>query len=107
MQRRLIIVGVLAAAAASSGQALQPAPVSTVSQDIDDIVEHGCKSAGVKALSRCNDAEFLRRVWLDLAGRTPPVQAVEKLSTAKPLDRSEVVRTLLESKDYATYWGTI
>jgi hypothetical protein len=105
--RSLHLAGILIAVVTLSGQGSQPASTATASQEIDQIIQRGCESAGVTPFGRCNDAEFLRRVWLDLAGRTPPAQAVEMLDTAKPLDRSEVVRTLLGSKEHATYWGTI
>lgn len=60
----------------------------------------------VTALPVCDDATFLRRVWLDLTGRVPPAAEVSKLLRAKaPLDRAALVNRLLDAPEFATYWG--
>lgn len=105
--RRFFTAAVLAAAVGLCGQASHPADSAIVSREVSELIRQDCESAGVTPLARCDDSEFLRRAWLDLAGRTPPLEAVTSLGTAKPLDRAEVIRTLLNSKDYASYWGRV
>lgn len=76
----------------------------SVSRALDQLVENDCASVGLKPLPRCSDSEFLRRVWLDLAGRTPPLAEMNRIAA---LDRDEVVRQLLKSNEFARYWGRI
>jgi len=55
---------------------------------------------------RCDDATFLRRAWLDLAGRVPPAEDVRKLAGEKtPLDRGALVDRLLATRDFERFWG--
>lgn len=78
--------------------------VAPVSAQLDELARARCQAAGVTPLGKTTDAEFLRRVWLDLAGRTPPVEAAAKVQT-KSLDRSAVAASLLQSSDHAQHWG--
>jgi len=56
----------------------------------------------------CNDAEFLRRVSLDLTGQPPTAEKVRAF-LADPADsrtkREAVIEELLNSPGYADYWG--
>ena len=79
--------------------------VTSVSRRIDQVVEQGCVYAGVNPLGTCTDAEFLRRIWLDLAGRTPPLSDVKK--SLSGLDRPEAVQRLLKSPEFAQHWGRL
>jgi hypothetical protein len=52
-----------------------------------------------------SDAEFLRRVCLDLTGTLPPPQRVrEFLASKDPKKREKLIETLLESPEYVDYW---
>ncbi|MFN0165276.1 MAG: DUF1549 and DUF1553 domain-containing protein [Bryobacteraceae bacterium] len=52
------------------------------------------------------DAEFLRRVCLDLAGTLPPPGRVrEFLSSKNPGKRDELIEALLASPEFVDYWG--
>ncbi len=64
------------------------------------IDEHFSASASIA--SRCSDAEFLRRVSLDLTGMTPTADEVrEFLADASPDKRIHLVDRLLASPHYA------
>lgn len=103
MQAALLYVMLAGAVIGGDG-----APVVTdVSRQLDALVEQGCTAAAVTPLGRCSDAEFLRRVWLDLAGRTPPVARVVALADGAPLDRAAVVQELLQSPEFARHWGRV
>ncbi len=91
---------------ASAISAGVPENVAPVSERIDDLAQQHCVSAGIAPADRTTDTEFLRRVWLDLGGRTPPVDAAAKVHQ-KPLNRAELVDHLLESADYAQHWGRL
>jgi hypothetical protein len=52
-----------------------------------------------------SDAEFLRRVCLDLTGTLPPPQRVrEFLASKDPDKRDKLIDTLLSSPEYVEYW---
>src|SRR6185436_15936826 len=53
-----------------------------------------------------DDANFLRRVTLDLTGRLPSAADAEAfLSTADVTKRSQEIDRLLASDDFGQYWG--
>ncbi len=73
---------------------------------IDSIVRAKWESAEVKPLSRCDDAEFLRRVSLDLVGRIPkPEMAAEFLASKASDKREKLVDQLIAGDEYAAYWA--
>src|SRR5689334_11454212 len=64
---------------------------------IDHYVEAGWAAAGVKPAERADDAEFLRRVYLDLAGKIPPVSEVREFLADPSADKRErLVEKLLD-----------
>jgi hypothetical protein len=72
------------------------------------------RSLGVPASPDCDDATFLRRATLDIAGRLPTLEEVREFSadqSPSEVKRDAVVDRLLDSEDYADYfagkWGTI
>ena len=81
--------------------------IMSVSRQLDQVVDGSCRTDGVTLLARCSDAEFLRRVWLDLAGRTPPLIEVKALAAGSGLNRGEVVQRLLKSPEFARHWGRL
>ena len=53
-----------------------------------------------------SDAEFLRRICLDLAGTLPPPERTrEFLSSTDPNKRKQLIESLLQSPEYVDYWG--
>ncbi len=53
-----------------------------------------------------SDAEFLRRICLDLAGTLPPPERTrEFLSSTDPDKRNQLIESLLQSPEYVDYWG--
>ncbi len=55
----------------------------------------------VEPAARASDAEFLRRVTLDLAGTVPPVDEAR----TPPADRAALVDRLLASDAFARFWA--
>lgn len=52
-----------------------------------------------------DDAEFLRRICLDLTGTLPPpVRVREFLASENPDKREELIETLLASPEYVDFW---
>jgi hypothetical protein len=74
---------------------------------IDSLVVDKLRKLGVVPSDRCTDAEFLRRVSLDLTGTLPTAAEVEAfLADARTDKRERLVDTLLESPSYAAWWAT-
>ena len=102
--RNAFAIWVIAGAACQSAN---PHDTNSISGQLDQLVDQGCASGGVAVASCCNDTEFLRRVWLDLAGRTPPLIEVAKVSSGTALDRDDVVQRLLKSPEFPRHWGRV
>ncbi|MEQ8789023.1 MAG: DUF1549 domain-containing protein [Pirellulaceae bacterium] len=74
---------------------------------VDELVVNKLRKLGIVPSETCTDAEFLRRVSLDLAGTLPTATQVEKfLADKSPNKRSEKIDELLASPGYAGWWTT-
>jgi hypothetical protein len=74
---------------------------------IDKLVDDKLKQVKIQPSDVCTDAEFLRRVYLDLTGLPPqPAQLKAFLADKRPsrAKRDEVVDKLVGSPDYVEYW---
>ena len=74
---------------------------------IDEQVFSNLKLIGVPPSAVCDDATFLRRVTLDVAGRLPTDEEVT-LFLANPENerRDQVIDRLLQSSDYADFFAS-
>ena len=80
--------------------------VATPTQ-IDKLVVEKLRKLGVVPAEVAGDAEFLRRLSLDLTGTLPTAAEVEAfLADKSPNKRAEKVEQLLESPAYAAWWTT-
>ena len=71
---------------------------------IDELVFAKLKTLGVPPSAVCDDATFLRRAALDIAGRLPTPEETEQfLADTDPDKRDAWIDTLLASTDYADY----
>jgi hypothetical protein len=74
---------------------------------IDELVVGKLRKLGVVPSDLCTDAEFLRRVSLDLTGTLPTAAEVEAFLADARLDkRDRKVDELLASPGYAAWWAT-
>ena len=74
---------------------------------IDELVVHKLRKLGIVPAETCTDAEFLRRVSLDLTGTLPPAAEVEAfLADGDPDKREQKIDELLTSPAYAAWWAT-
>jgi hypothetical protein len=70
---------------------------------IDELIAAAWKSKHVTPAAPSDDAEFLRRVYLDLVGRIPPIMEVSDFLADKSKDkRPQLVKRLQASEGYAT-----
>ena len=82
-----------------------PRPVAGA---IDRWVDAALATAHVPASAQADDAEFLRRVTLDLVGRVPTLEeATTFLASADPEKRAQWVDALLTSPSYGEHFATI
>ena len=73
---------------------------------IDQLVFANLKLLGIPPSPVCDDATFLRRVSLDLAGRLPTVAEAEAFLASKiPTKRDQLVDALLTTPDYADFFA--
>jgi len=73
---------------------------------IDDLVFANLRQLGVPPSPLCDDATFLRRVSLDIAGRLPTVEETDSfMAGTAPDKRDRVIESLLGSPDYADYFA--
>ncbi len=74
---------------------------------VDELVVAKLRKLGIVPSPTCTDAEFLRRVGLDLAGTLPTPGEVEAfLSDPAPEKRARKVDELLARPSYAAWWTT-
>jgi hypothetical protein len=75
---------------------------------IDQIIDAKLISAGVPPAPPAGDGEFLRRVYLDLAGRIPSVTEVhEFLNDTRSDKRERLIDRLLDSPGYVNHFTSI
>jgi hypothetical protein len=75
---------------------------------IDKHIDARLKAEGVVPAAAADDAEFLRRVYLDLHGVVPTTeQAARFLADTSPNRRLRIVDALLADSRYGAYLGDI
>ncbi len=74
---------------------------------IDELVVQKLRKLGVVQSDLCTDAEFLRRLSLDMVGTLPTSAEVEEfLADQSPDKRAKKIDELLERPAYAAWWAT-
>ena len=94
-----------------------PAPPEPPHEDLNSLavvaainsqLKDGWKSAEIQPSALADDAEWLRRVFLDLLGRIPTVGEVEPfLASKRPDKRIELVDKLLDDTEFAGNLTTV
>ncbi|MCE9561354.1 MAG: DUF1553 domain-containing protein [Planctomycetes bacterium] len=74
---------------------------------LDELVVAKLRKLGIVSSDVCTDAEFLRRVSLDLAGTLPAADEVQAfLASEAPDKRTKKIEELLARPTYAAWWAT-
>lgn len=74
--------------------------------ELDKLIAHELQKHGVKPAPLTTDAQFLRRVYLDLTGKLPtPADITEFTKDKNAARRAKVIDRLLETDDFAKYWA--
>ncbi len=81
------------------------APIVTA---VDREIDRRLTRAGVLASPPADDAELLRRLYLDLVGRIPtPERAVAFLDSTDPDKRRKLINELLASQDFGRHFADV
>src|SRR5262249_41099731 len=90
-----------------------PAPpanpvVSDQTRMINDQLAAHWKANNIQPSGRCTDAEFIRRVSLDIIGRIATIDETKAfLADHRPDKRARLVDKLVSSDQFAANWATI
>jgi len=88
-----------------------PADVPMVATDepanyIDELVNEKLRKLRIQPSALCSDAEFLRRVTLDIIGQLPTEEEYTRfLADPRPDKRTRLVDELLQRKEFAELWA--
>jgi hypothetical protein len=107
---RTLAIGVLAALVVSTGFAQDTATEAKTSGSslIDKWVRAKWEDAKLKPAPRASEAEFMRRVYLDIAGQIPSLEEAEKFLTDKSSRKREaLIDTLVKDERYAEHWAEV
>jgi hypothetical protein len=100
----LAVTIALCGRATAKGAETVPGPVAQLAAAIDEHIEAAWRIEGITPAPRADDAEFFRRIYLDLLGRIPSVGEVRSfLADTDPLKRRRIVDRILESPAYFTH----
>ncbi len=121
LTRPLLKVAILSAAILAVAQVLSPAlqvsadpPAANrdfpIKNKIDEFVLARLQQEKIEPSATCTDDEFIRRVYLDVAGVIPSSDAVKKFLSDRSTDkRAKLIDALLASDRYAEHfyimWG--
>jgi hypothetical protein len=82
-------------------------PVTPTPTKVDELVVQKLRKVGIVQSETCSDAEFLRRVSLDVTGTLPTSAEVrEFLADTQADKRSRKIDELLERPGYVAWWTT-
>ncbi len=80
---------------------------AAVAKRIDQIINDKLSAAKIPASPRADDAEFLRRVTLDITGRIPTAEKAKSFLTSTAADRREkLIDALLAEPEYGQNFAT-
>jgi hypothetical protein len=105
---RTLAIGVLAAVISTSAYPQDTQTKLSGSALIDQWIKAKWDDAKLKPAARASDAEFMRRVYLDIAGQIPSLEEAEKFLAEKGSRKREaLVESLLKDERYAEHWAEV
>jgi hypothetical protein len=105
---RRVLAVLAVAVTAGRGSAAGGPDAAELAAQIDRHVEARLEAEGVRPAETADDAEFLRRVYLDLHGVVPTAeQAARFLADTDPAKRTRLIDALLASPRYGEYLADV
>ncbi|QOV88282.1 DUF1549 and DUF1553 domain-containing protein [Humisphaera borealis] len=105
---RVILLCAVVAIAGRTFAAGEPDAAAVLAGLIDQAIEARLSREGVQPAAIADDAEFLRRVYLDLHGVIPTSEQAERfLTDSTPAKRARLVDDLLASPRYGEYLADV
>jgi len=99
-----LVLLLLGNAAMAAGARSTPAAPQT----IDEAIDARLRAENIVPSPRCDDAEFVRRVYLDITGHIPSAdKAMAFLDSRQPNKRAELIDELLASNEYGKHQADI
>lgn len=109
----LLAAGAIAAppqrcVAEESAEPVDLTAAAAVASQIDELLQAHWQASGVTPAAVCDDATFLRRVTLDLAGRIPTAEELATLAAdAGPQRRQQAIGRLLQAPEFAIHFADV
>ncbi len=104
----LIALGLLAAQTTAADPPKPSTEAAALSAKVDALLAAAWKDKNITAADPAADGEFLRRVYLDLAGRIPSItEARAFIADARADKRSRLIAELLNRPTYAKHMTTV
>lgn len=72
---------------------------------IDALVHRHLQKLNIVPSDVCDDATYMRRVYLDILGTLPAADEARRFLESKDRDRGKLVDALLARPEYADYWA--
>jgi hypothetical protein len=86
----------------------EPLAQGELTKRVDDELAAQWAKQGIQPVGPATDAEFMRRVYLDLTGRVPSVsEARDFLEDQSPSRREQLVDRVLAHHDHATHFAVV
>lgn len=83
-------------------------PSGQLANEITAVVQSHWQSNGIEPAERSSDAEFLRRVHLDLVGRIPTAaEARDFLESSDPEKRRKLIQQLMQRPTYVVHFTNV
>lgn len=104
----IVLTTIALVASFARGARADEGGAAALAAEIDVQVESRLRNEGVSPAALADDAEFLRRVYLDLHGVVPTIeQAKQFLDDARPDKRARLIDELLAHPRYGEYLGDL
>jgi hypothetical protein len=95
-------------ASAHAEETVTPMSPQATAEAIDELFAEAWKKASVQPAPQADDSEFVRRLYLDLAGRIPAASETrEFLEDTSPSKRAELVERLLDGPAFVRHFTII
>ena len=108
LTRAVSIIAILVSLAVVVNADEKPVPVKQVTAKIDGFLESHWSANKVQPANRCDDATFLRRATLDLIGRIPTTDELDKFLADKSDDkRSKTIDRLINGPEFPLHMGNV